>query len=74
MRDIPKAVTKESSKKKLWEELEASRDEIDQQQNTINTLRERTNILEMDVNSLRYQLNIIRSVLSADIKPNPRRT
>lgn len=66
-KELPPPVTKNSSKKELWEELECARAEIDQQQRTVNDWRERVSRLEAEVNGLRYQMSVIRSVLAADV-------
>lgn len=66
-KELPPSVTKNSSKKELWEELECARAEIDQQQRIVNDWRERVSRLEAEVNGLRYQMSVIRSVLAADV-------
>ncbi|MEN6534116.1 MAG: hypothetical protein ABFD89_10670 [Bryobacteraceae bacterium] len=66
-KELPPPVTKDSSKRELWEELECARAEIDQQQHMVNDWRDRVTRLEAEVNGLRYQMSVIRSVLSADV-------
>lgn len=66
-KELPPPVTKSSSKKDLWEELECARAEIDQQQCIVNDWRDRVARLEAEVNGLRYQMSVIRSVLAADV-------
>lgn len=66
-KELPPPVTKDSSKKELWKELECARAEIDQQQRIVNDCRERVSRLEAEVNGLRYQMSVIRSVLAADV-------
>lgn len=72
-KELPPPVTKNSSKKDLWEELQASRDEINAQQAMINDLRARCQDLQNQINITKagfehqsYQLNIIRQVLSVE--------
>lgn len=65
-KELPPPVTKDSSKKNLWEELECARAEIDQQQRIVNDWRDRVARFEAEVNGLRYQMSVIRTVLAAD--------
>lgn len=71
---MPPPVTKKSSKKELWEELQASRDEIESQQIMIRELKDQNkqqqnqiNIIQSGFNQQGYQLEIIRKVLSATV-------
>lgn len=66
-KELPPPVTKDSSKKNLWEELECARAEIDQQQRIVNDWRDRVARLEAEVIGLRYQMSVIRTVLAADV-------
>ncbi len=66
-KELPPPVTKDSSKKNLWEELECARAEIDQQQRIVNDWRDRVARLKAEVIGLRYQMSVIRTVLAADV-------
>lgn len=68
---MPNPVTQKSSKKKLWEELQVARNEIDSQQTFLNDLRAASEgkdavIKAKDrvIDGQRYQLSLIRNVLS----------
>lgn len=67
-KDLPPPVTRKSSKKKLWEELECVRAEVEQQQVILSDWRDRNARLEIEADSLRYQMSIVRAVLAADVK------
>lgn len=73
-KELPPPVTKNSSKKDLWDELQAARDEIDAQQAMIHDLKnlyqeqqKKLNIVVSGFEQQAYQLNIIRQVLSAEV-------
>lgn len=68
--DLPPPVTKSSSKKALWEELEAANSEIHHQQARINELTDKLNAqhvyvskLEAEVNSARKTIEVIRTIV-----------
>ena len=63
-KDLPPPVTRKSSKKELWEELECARAEIDQQQHTLNDWHHRLAKAEDEVEALRYRIGVIRAVLA----------
>ena len=54
---MPPPVTRKSSKKKLWEELECARAKIEQQQITLNELW-------AEAASSRYTIGIIRAAMT----------
>lgn len=60
-KDLPPPVTRKSSKEELWKELECARAEIDQQQHTLNDLRDRVTKAGGEVGALRYQISVIRA-------------
>lgn len=71
---LPKVVKKKSSKKDLWAELQAARDEIEQQQVFINHLQEKYNRAvaahESTLDGVRViqnQLKTIRSLVALEI-------
>lgn len=73
-KDMPAPVTKNSSKKDLWEELEAARNEIDQQQAIIQGLRAENTTLQRNMRELKndlvilnYQVKTARAALSLTI-------
>lgn len=66
-KELPPPATKNSGKRELWEELEFARAEIDQQQCIMNDWRDRVARLEAEVDGLRYQMSVIRTVLTADV-------
>lgn len=67
-KDMPPPVTRDSSKVALWEGLTAAREEIDAQQLELDNQARRICKAEADADTLRYQLDIIRSVLKGEVK------
>lgn len=67
--DLPPPVTRNSSKRELWEELECARQEIDVQQHQVNSAREQASHRERELVLLRYQLQTMRAVLSMQVNP-----
>ena len=65
----PRAVTKNSSRKELWDELECVWKEVDQQQNIINDSQIKLGRLKNEIAGLRYQITVIRAALSIEIPP-----
>lgn len=66
--ELPPPVTRESSKKALWHELECARAEIEVQQELLNDERVRRQRAEAEVSGLRYQMSMLRAVLAYDVK------
>ena len=66
-KDMPPPVTRKSSKKDLWEELMAVREEVEMQQRELDEQSRRICKAEADACTLRYQLDIIRSVLRGEV-------
>ena len=64
-------ITKDSSAKSMWAEIEAMRDEIEQQQRSVNDMRDALSISSNELMALRYQMTIIRSVLASDVQGKP---
>lgn len=69
--DLPPAVTKHSSKAELWEELQAARAEIDQQQqalsdvmNTLDEERAGTKRLRERLTAAHMRLNVVRAAVA----------
>ena len=67
-KDMPHPVTRNSPKKDLWEELECARAEIGQQQETLNTWRDKVAKAEADNSILQYQMSVIRAVLAGSVR------
>ena len=69
--DLPPAVTKHSSKAELWEELQASRAEIDHQQqalrdvmNTLDQERAGAKRLRERLAAAHMRLNVVRAAVA----------
>lgn len=77
-KDLSKPVTPESSKKELWEELGAARNEISQQQELIKqislqrnkAIREKHGV-STQLEVLRYQFSVIRAAIAIDLTLEP---
>lgn len=65
---LPPPVTRNSSKKELWEELECSRQEIDALQRQLNERETASPGAEAELELLRYQLSVIRAAAAVAIK------
>lgn len=70
-KDLPKPVTRKSSKAKLWEELECARAEIDQQQELIIQYQQQLGSLQSHERAVRAELehachclNVVRAAVS----------
>jgi len=62
-KSVPPPVTRKSSKKHLWEELECARAEIEQQQLALNELRECVSSIDAEAASLRYRFRVILAAM-----------
>lgn len=63
-RDIPPPVTQDSSKKDLWEEIQALQSEVSSQQAELNATKKQATRLLQEAIFHTYQLDIIRQVMS----------
>lgn len=62
--DLPPPVTKRSTRAELWEELCASRDEIDSQQQRLNDALDENATLRSKLAGAYLRLNVIQAALS----------
>ena len=66
MSKLPPPVTKDSSKRDLWEEIQALRNEVDAQQRQLNEARKKAAEFRSQVEGMSYQMAIIRQTLSME--------
>jgi hypothetical protein len=65
---MPPPVTRNSSKKALWEELECSREEIDTQQRELIEIKNQALKDRNELAMLRYQVKAMRAVLDLEFR------
>jgi len=64
MSKMPPPITKHSSAKDMWEEIEALREEVAAQQSELNSAKKMLDRLMHESSFCNYQLDIIRQVMS----------
>jgi len=70
MKDLPPPVTHKSSKKDMWEEIMALRDEVNDLMNELRHKKDSqptVDSLENHINALEWQLSIVRQTLTNKI-------
>ncbi len=71
MSKMPPPITKHSSAKDMWEEIEALREEVSAQQSELNSAKKMAERLMQEASFYSYQLDIIRQVMSRHFGEKP---